>query len=103
MARLQNEIRNIMACNKLFAEKQLNLISNLQIRYDKLKKETGVFSGALLAQAVFAPIRLAPAVRPKILAEKGIGPDIALEKDKEEQDNVEENGEENQQEKPKSA
>ena len=57
----------------------MNMISGLQIRFDKLKKETGVLSGALPVQVVFAPPGLpAPAVLPKILAEKGIGPDIVL-------------------------
>ena len=62
-----------------------------------------MLSWALPAQAAFAPPPLALAVLPKILTEKGIGPDIALEKDKEEQDNLEENGKENQEEKDKSA
>ena len=39
MARLQNEIRDIMARKKLSAEKRLNLISDLQIWFDKLKKK----------------------------------------------------------------
>ena len=46
MGRLLNDIRDIMARNKLFAEEQINMISGLQIRFDKLKKETGVLSGA---------------------------------------------------------
>ena len=69
------------------------MISGLQIRFDKLKKETGVLSGALQSQAVFAPPPPAPAVLPKILSEKGIGPDIVLEKEEEEQDAEDENGE----------
>ena len=97
MARLQNQIRDIMARKKLSAEERLNLISDLQIRFDKLKKETGVLSGALPAQATPAP---APAVPPKILAEKGIGADIELE---EEGEDEEENGEEEQVDKDKSA
>ena len=43
-----------------------------------------MLSGALTAQAVVAPTPAAPAVLPKILVKKGIGPDIVLEKDKEE-------------------
>ena len=59
------------------------MISGLQIRFDKLIKETEVLIGALPAQAVHAPPLPAPAVLPKILAENGIGPDIVLEKDEE--------------------
>ena len=53
--------------------------------------------------AVFAPPLPAPAVLPKILAEKGIGPDIVLEKDEEQQDAEDENGEDKQVDKDKSA
>ena len=81
----------------------MNMISGLQIQFDKLTKETGVLSGALQAQAVSAPPPPAPAVLPKILAEKGIGPDIVLEKDEEEQDAEDENGEYKQEDQNKSA
>ena len=47
MGRLLNEIRDIMANKKLSAEERMNMISGLQIRFDKLKKEIGVLSGAL--------------------------------------------------------
>ena len=103
MARLQNEIRDIMARKKLSAEERLNLISDLQIRFNKLKKETGVLSGALLAQAAFAPPPPAPAVLPNVLAEKSIGPDIALNTDEEEQDEEEEYGDKEQMEADQSA
>ena len=79
------------------------MISGLQIRFDKLKKETEVLSGALLAQAVSAPPPPALAVLPTILAEKGFGPDIVQEKNKEEQDEKDENGEDKQVDKDKSA
>ena len=62
-----------------------------------------MLSGALPAQAVSAPPPPAPAVLPKILAEKGIGPDIVLEKDEEEQDAEDTNGEDEQADKDKSA
>ena len=60
-------------------------------------------SGAFPVQAVPAPPPPAPALLPKILAEKGIGPDIILEKDEEEQDADDENGEDEQLDKDKSA
>ena len=91
MGRLLNDIRDIIASTKLSAEEKMNMISGLQIRFDKLKK-TGVLSGALPAQAVPAQPLPGPAVLPKILAEKGIGPDIVLENDEEEQDAENENG-----------
>ena len=52
-----------------------------------------MLSGAIPAQAVFAPPPPAPAVLPKILAKKSIEPDIVVEKDEEEQDEEDENGE----------
>ena len=93
MARLHNKISNIMASKKLSAKERLNLISDFQIRFDKLKKETGVLSVALLAQAAFEPTPPGPAGLPNVLAEKGIGQYIALDKDEEKQDEQEENGE----------
>ena len=41
MGRLLNDIRDIMASKKLFGEEKINMISRLQIQFDKLKKETG--------------------------------------------------------------
>ena len=79
------------------------MIFGLQIRFDKLTKETGMLSGSLPAQAVTAPPPPAPAVLPKILAEKGIGPDIVLKNDKEDQDAEDENCEDEQADKNKSA
>ena len=83
MARLQNHIRNIMSRKNLFAEERLNLISGEQIQFDKLKKETGVLSGALPAQAAPAPQPPTPAVLHKVQVEKGIGSDIASENEEE--------------------
>ena len=77
MARLQNHIRDIMSRKNLSAEERLNLISGKQIQFDKLKKETGVLSGALPAQATPAPQPPTPAVLPKVLAEQGIRSNIA--------------------------
>ena len=103
LGRLLNDIRNIMARKKLSAAKRMNMISCLQSRFDKLKKETGVLSGALPAQAVAAPLPPAPAVLPKILVENGIGPDIVLEKDEQEPDEENEPGEDKQVDKDKWA
>ena len=76
MVRLQNQIRDLMASKKLSAEERLNSISELQIRFDKLKKETGVLSGIIPPQTVNAGAAPpAAAVEPNVLAEKGIGPD----------------------------
>ena len=76
MARLLNNIKDIISRKKLFAEKRLNLISDLQIQFDKLKNKTAVLSGAFLAQV--APE--APPVLPKVLDEKSIGPESVLRK-----------------------
>ena len=54
MGRLLNDIKDIMASKKLSAEKRMNMIFGLHIRFDKLNNETGVLSGALPAQAVSA-------------------------------------------------
>ena len=48
MGRLLNDIRDIMARKMLSAEERMNMISGVQIRFDKLKK-TGVLIGALPA------------------------------------------------------
>ena len=74
MARLLTHMRDSMANNKLTAEKRLNSISDMQIRFDKLKKETGVLSGALLARPAFVPPPAAPQMQLKVWAEKGIRP-----------------------------
>ena len=64
-----------MANKKLTAEERLNSISDMQIRFDKLKKETGVLSGALSARFALEPPPAAPQMQLKVLAEKGIGPE----------------------------
>ena len=60
-----------------------------------------MLTGALPVKAVYAPLPPAPAVLLKVLAENGIGPDIALNKDEEEQENMEVNGENNEENKKK--
>ena len=39
MARLLNDIRDIMANKTLSADERMNIISSLQIRFDKLEKK----------------------------------------------------------------
>ena len=51
---------------------------------------------------VFAPLPVAPAVLPKVIADNCIGLDIALHKDHVEQDKEEANGEEEEEENNKS-
>ena len=92
-----------MPRKNLSAEERLNIISSLQIRFDKLKKESGVLSGALPAQAASSLPLPTPAVLPKVLVEKAIEPDIALNTDEEEQDEEEEYGDKEQKESDKSA
>ena len=72
MARLLNNMRDIMANKILTAEKRLNSISDLQIRFDNLKKETGVLSGAFPARPAPEPPPAAPQMQLNFLAEKGI-------------------------------
>ena len=85
MVRLLNNMMDITANKKLNAEERLNSISGLQIQFDKLKKETGLLSGAIQSQVAHeAP----PAARPaqdKVLADKGIGPEIEPEKKEQEE------------------
>ena len=64
MARLLNTIRDIMARKQLTAEKRMNIISGLQIRFNKLKKETWVLSCVLPAQAASVQSQLEVAVLP---------------------------------------
>ena len=79
MVRLLNNIRDMTANKKLTAEEQLNSISGLQIQFDKLKKETGLLSGTMSPQGAFEAPPAALPVQPKILADKGIGPEIVPE------------------------
>ena len=63
MARLLNNMRDIMANRKLTAEERLNSISDMQIRFDKLKKVTGVLSGAFPANPALEPPPAAPQIQ----------------------------------------
>ena len=60
-------------------------ISDMQIWFDKLKKETGVLSGALPARPAFEPPPAAPQIQLKALTETGIGPETEPEEDEEKQ------------------
>ena len=76
---------DITANKKLNAEKRLNSISGLQIQFDKLKKETGLLSGAIQPQVAHdAPLAARP-VQPKVLADKGIGSEIEPENEEQEE------------------
>ena len=73
------------ANKKLNAEQQLNTISGLQIQFDKLKKETGLLSGAIQPQVAHeAPLAARP-VQPNVLEDKGIGSEIEPEKEEQEE------------------
>ena len=83
MVRTLNNMMDITANKKLNAVEQLNSIFCLQIQFYKLKKDTGLLSGAIQPQVAHeAPFAAWP-VQPKVLADKGIGSKI--EPDKEEQ------------------
>ena len=85
MVRLLNNMMDIMANKKLNAEERLNSISVLQIQFDKLKTETILLSGAIQPQVAHeAPLAARP-VQPKVLADKGIGPEIEPEKEEQEE------------------
>ena len=75
MARLLNNMRYIMANRQLTAEERLKLISDMQIWFDKLKKETGVLSGGCFASPALEPPPAAPQMQLKVLAEKNLGPE----------------------------
>ena len=79
IVRLLKNMRDITANKKLTAEKRLNSISGLQIQFNKLKKETGLLSGAIPLQVAFEEPPAARPVQPKVLADKGIGPEIEPE------------------------
>ena len=80
MLRLLYNMKDITANKKLNAEKRLNSISGFQIQFDKLKKDTGLLSGAIQPQVAHeAPVAARP-VQPQILADKGIRPEIEPEK-----------------------
>ena len=64
MVRLFNNIRDITANKKLTAEERLNMITGLQIQFDKLKKETGLLSGAIPPQVALEAPPEARSVQP---------------------------------------
>ena len=83
--RLLNNMMDITTNKKLNAEERLNSISGLQVQFDKLKKETGLLSGAIQPQIAHeAPLAARP-VQPKILADKGIGSEIEPETEEQEE------------------
>lgn len=77
---MQNHIRNIMGCTSFTAEERLNLISNEQIRFDKLNKETKVLNGAMPVLVTPAPAEPPVPALPNV--EKDINPASRLRKKK---------------------
>ena len=72
MVCLLNNMMDITAHKKLNAEEGLNSICGMQIQFDKLKKETGLITGAIQPQVAHeAPLAARP-VQPNVLADKGI-------------------------------
>ena len=72
---------DITANKKLNADERLNSIFGLHIQFDKLKKDTGLLSGAIQPQVAHeAPLAAQP-IQPKVLADKGIGSKIKQEKE----------------------
>ena len=80
MVRLLNNMRVIRANIKLTAEERLNSISGLQILFDTLKIITGLLSGGIPPKVAFEAPPAARPVRPNILADRDIGPEIEQEK-----------------------
>ena len=76
MVRLLNNMRDITANKKLTAEERLNSIFGFLIQFDKLNKETRLLSGAIPSQVALDAPPVTRPVQPKVLAEKGIGPEI---------------------------
>ena len=70
-----------MANKKLTAEKQLNSISGLQIQFDKLKN-TGLINGTMPPTVACEAPPAALPVQPKVLADKGIKPEIEPDEQK---------------------
>ena len=81
MVRLLNNMMDITANKKLNAEERLNSISCMQIQFDKLKKETGLLSSAIQPQVAHEAYPAARPEQPKVLADKGIKPEIEPEKE----------------------
>ena len=57
----------------------------MQIQFDKLKKETGLLSGAIQPRVVNEAPFAAPPVQSKVLADKGIGSEIKPDKEEQEE------------------
>ena len=57
----------------------------MQIRFDKLKKDTGILSAALSARPALEPPPAAPQMQLKVLAENGTKPEMEPEKEEEQQ------------------
>ena len=91
MVRLLNNMRDITANKKLTAEKQLNSIFGLQIQFDKLKKKNWLLSGTMTFQVAFEAPPVARTVQPKVLADKGIGPEIESEEEEQYNDVLKKN------------
>ena len=70
MTRLLYNKRDINANNKLIADKRLNSISDMQIRFDKLTKETGVLSATLIAKPAREPPNATLQMQLMVLAER---------------------------------
>ena len=84
--RLLNNMREITANKKRTAEERLNLISGMQIQFDKVKKEIWLLSGAIPHQVAREAPPTAWPMQPKVIADKGIEPKIEQEeKEQEEQ------------------
>ena len=82
MALLLNNMRKIMANNKLTTEKRLNFISYMQIQFNKLKKKRLVLSGALPARPTLEPPPAALQMQLKVLVDKRIIPGKKPEEEK---------------------
>ena len=74
-------MRDIRTNKKHTAEERVNSISCLQIQFDKLKKKTGLLSGAISLQVAVEAPPAARLVQPKILADKVIGLEIELQEE----------------------
>ena len=83
--RFLNNMIKLTANKKLNAKERLNSITVLQIQFDKLKKDTVLFSGAIQPQVAHEAHPVARPVQPKVLADKGIGPEIELEKEEQQE------------------
>ena len=85
MVRLLNNMRDIIRNKKLISEQRVNLISILQIQFDKLKKETGILSGAIPPQIAREATLATPPMMPMVVADKGIRPENEPEEKQQEE------------------